>query len=609
MPGITGIIGKGASFVEQPAFHIMTQCMMHENFYTSGTYENLELGLRVGWVVQQNSFSDCLPIWNEKKDICLIFVGEDAFDQSTVFDLIEKGHVFEPNNASYLVHLYEEYGNEFIKLLNGVFCGILIDLRISTAMLFNDRYGLNRVYYHINDDNFYFSSQAKSLLKTIPGLRSFDYSGLGELFAGGCTLENKTIFSNIHILPAGAAWKFKPNRNIEKEVFFSKASWENQPLLSQNNYFDKLKSTLSRTIKRYFHDGERVAVSLTGGIDTRMIMACASFPPLKIPCYTFAGMYRDSFDVKIARKVANICQQRHSTIDVNRKFFAEFPALAKRAVYYTDGTMDVSGAVELFVNKRAREIATIRITGNYGDQILRRVIGFKPYFLDTRIFDLDFLPFVKIATKSVEDLNKEANLPFFLHKQLPWHHYPRLALEQTQIIMRSPFLDNDLVGLAYQAPTSCERALDLSMRLIKDGNPLLTKFSTDRAVSFHAIPIYSSLKHFFRELSFKAEYAYDYGMPQWLSYFNHHFSFLHVENSFLGRHKFYHFRPWYRDGLSKYVKDILLDSRTLQRSYLNGKYIEHVVAEHTKGRKNFTNEIQMLLTSEIIQRHLLEARL
>ena len=52
--------------------------------------------------------------------------------------------------------------------------------------------------------------------------------------------------------------------------------------------------------------------------------------------------------------------------------------MAQRTVYETDGAMDVSGAIELYMNRKAREIAPIRLTGNYGDQVIRRVIGFKP---------------------------------------------------------------------------------------------------------------------------------------------------------------------------------------------------------------------------------------
>jgi len=54
---------------------------------------------------------------------------------------------------------------------------------------------------------------------------------------------------------------------------------------------------------------------------------------------------------------------------------------------------------------------------------------------------------------------------------------------------------------------------------------------------------------------FKAEYAYDYGMPQWMARIDHLFSWFHLERLFLRRHKFNHFRVWYRDSLSDYVRE------------------------------------------------------
>ena len=73
------------------------------------------------------------------------------------------------------------------------------------------------------------------------------------------------------------------------------------------------------------------------------------------------------------------------------------------------------------------------------------------------------------------------------------------------------------------------------------------------------------------EFTFKAEYAYDYGMPQWLSRIDHFLSPLRLERLFLGRHKLLHFRVWYRDALADYVREILLDRRTLSRPYFEPK--------------------------------------
>jgi asparagine synthase (glutamine-hydrolysing) len=78
-----------------------------------------------------------------------------------------------------------------------------------------------------------------------------------------------------------------------------------------------------------------------------------------------------------------------------------------------------------------------------------------------------------------------------------------------------------------------------------------------------------------------------------------------LERLFLGRQKYYHFRLWYRNELSKYMKDVLLDSRALSRPYLNRVAVEEMVRRHGEGTGNYTSELNKLLSSEIIQRHLI----
>src|SRR5438309_2251118 len=121
MPGIAGIIAKGYHPENPTALDGMVKAMLHERFYTSGTYANDRTGLWVGWVCHEGSFSDCLPVWNENRDIGLVFSGENFADQSEIGYLGTRGHRFEPGNASYLVHLYEELGLKFLERLNGWF--------------------------------------------------------------------------------------------------------------------------------------------------------------------------------------------------------------------------------------------------------------------------------------------------------------------------------------------------------------------------------------------------------------------------------------------------------------------------------------------------------
>jgi asparagine synthase (glutamine-hydrolysing) len=606
MPGIFGIIGGGDSGKKEAMLHRMAGCLLHEPFYESGTFVNQAMGIHAGWVGLKGSFSDCLPVWNEAKDICLIFAGEHFADHDEIVALQGRGHRFDPGNASCLVHLYEDTGQDFFRKLNGRFSGLLVDLRDASVVLFNDRYGLNRIYVHESRDGFYFSSEAKSLLTVLPGTRQLDPEGLAETFSCGCVLQNRTLFKGLSLLPGGSAWKFVSGQNPRKAAYFKAEDWEDQEILHGEGYYEVLKETWERILPRYLEPDRQVGVSLTGGKDSRMIMAWARPLPGTLPCYTFGGMYRECEDVKLARKVAGICQQPHQVISVDRTFFGEFPNLAEQTVYLTDGSMDVSASPDLFVNRIARQIAPIRLTGNYGQEVLRGAIAFKPAPVSLEMLEPGFAETVKRVAETYRSELGPNKLSFVAFKQVPWHHYSRLALELSQLTLRSPFLDNDLVALVYRAPAEMSTSVAIQLRLISDGNAELGKVGTDRGLLYRSVPFLTRLQHQFKQFTFLAEYAYSTGMPHWLARVDHVFEPLHLERLFLGRHKFFHFRLWYRDELSEYVKEILLDPRTLRRSYLSAPRLEQMVLDHVKGTRNYTSEIHKALTCELLQRRLID---
>jgi asparagine synthase (glutamine-hydrolysing) len=313
-------------------------------------------------------------------------------------------------------------------------------------------------------------------------------------------------------------------------------------------------------------------------------------------------MFRDCRDVTVGRQVAQWYGQSHEVIPVGNQFLSNFPQYAERSVYLTDGCIDVSHSVDLYVNERAREIAPVRITGNYGGEVLRRVRAFKPVEPCAGLFRHEFLSQLKLANETYARLLRGHPLSFAVFRQAPWHHYGLLALEQTQLSLRSPFLDNDFVRTVFRAPQSTFTNNDVSLRLIADGNASLRRLQTDRGFGG------SMASQKFQEFTFKAEYAYDYGMPQSLARIDHLLSPFHLERLFLGRHKFYHFRVWYRDALAQYIRDMLLDQRTLSRPYLERNRLAAIIRGHLKGDRNHTLAIHKVLTLELVHRLFLDSK-
>jgi asparagine synthase (glutamine-hydrolysing) len=601
MPGIVGLItNKGREYAE-PLLRQMVEALRHEVFYETGTWIDESSGVYVGWVMRRDAFPGGRLIKNERGDRVLFLSGEE-FSGPTSSSFFEKnGHGSEVQKGSYLIDLMEE-GNSLPTLLNGRFHGLFGDKSTSVSTLFNDRYGMHRLYHHQAKDAFYFAAEAKAILTVRPELRAIDPRGMGELVSCGCVLENRSVFKDIGVLPPGSAWTFRNGSIEHKGCYFEPKEWEDQAPLDLESYYQQLREIFSRNIPKYFSGHEPIAMSLTGGLDSRMIMAWLKAPTDSVKCFSFGGMFRDCQDVTVAGKVAQFCGQQYQVIPVGNEFLAKFPHYSERSIFLTDACVDVSRSSDLYINEIAREIAPVRMTGNYGGEVLRGIRAFKPVDSPPGLFDGYFSNYLEQAKQTYSSLISVHPVSFSVFRQAPWHHYGLQALEQTQLALRSPFLDNEFVQTVFRAPRTTLSSNDISLRLIEDGNPALRKIRTDRGLAGNSGRLATAVRREYLEFTFKAEYAYDYGMPQWVARADHALSALHLERLFLGRHKFYHFRVWYRDALAGYVREMLLDSRTLSRPYLQKQAVVRVVEGHLKGDRNYTMAIHKLLTLEHLHR-------
>ena len=595
MPGIVGIIGKGLHGKHEDDLKLMLDCMMHEPFYRRGSYTNEKLGVYVGWTCHPNSYADCMPAINDRKDVVLIFSGEHFPDHPV-------GDQFKAHG---LLRQYEVKGEEFFRDLNGWFSGVLIDFRKSKVILFNDRYGMHRVYYHEEKEAFLFGSEAKSLLRARKNLRNVDMQGLGELISCNCVLENRTLFSGISLLPGGASWSWDKSLVIQKGSYFKASEWETLPPLDGETFNIRLKDTLLRIMPRYAQERGRVGISITGGLDSRTMMACLNPKPGELPCYTFGGA-KDVLDILIARQVSELYGQSYDVIRLGDGFFSRFPDLAEKTIRVTDGSLDICNAHDMYFNEAAREIAPIRLTGKFGSEVVRDHTMFHAGKYEEKLFSRDFCQYVKQAVGTLHDVKKGHQLSVAVFKDFPWREYNKIALEQSQMTFRSPYMDNDLVELMYQAPVGVRASNEPQRRVIRECNSALSEIITDRGYNEYANPLKAKLLEVYYYGLFKIDYTYLFALPHWLTRCDSIFESITGCRGLLGSQKFEYYRIWFRDELSQYTREILLDSRTAARPYFDEKTLEMMVETHTKGTRNYLDEINKAMTVELLHRVLID---
>ena len=600
MPGIAGIISQRPARECQPIVAAMVSTMQRETFCQPGTHLVPAMGVYCGWVALAESFAENGLLQNETSDVVLILAGEVFLEAETGRKLQQKGHQIGHCKADWLVHLYEEEGECFFKQLNGLFSGLLIDKSRGKAFLFNDRYGSQRIYVHDTGAELYFASEAKALLRVLPGLREFNPEGIADFLAFGCTLENRTLFRGIQLLPGGSLWTFEPG-TCRRGKYFSPTTWEALPELPLAEYEGRLQETFRRIVPRHFEAASNIGVALTGGLDTRMIMACrpaAGNPPAT---YTFSGASGHTLDDKIASHIAAASGLKHQLLRLEPDFFQDFATHADRSVFATDGCLGVNGAHELYFNRQARALAPLRLTGNYGSEILRGISTFKPVPLSPRLFDPG-LAGVILETAPKLARRRRHPLTFAAFEEIPWNLFGNLAAGRSQLSFRTPYLDNELVALAYQVPAPLRKSPFPALRLINAENPVLGAIPTDRGFIGDQAGLGLLVCRLFAEVTCKLSYYSNEGLPRIAAPLDPLFRNVTTRLGISGMHKYLHYPSWFRNELAGHLQDVLARPEVRQNGHWNPHFIEHLAADHLAGRKNWGLEINAVLTLEAVER-------
>lgn len=573
MPGIAGVVSREPPAVCRRLVSRMVRSMMHEPFYTSGTSAAEDIGVYGGWVIDPASSA----------------AKETTSDHTTGVTVAFAGEIFQESGET-AVALYRRLGADSVAHLNGAFSGLILDRPSRRALLFNDRYAAERLYVHHAQAATYFASEAKALLTVLPHLRALDDEAVAEFLALGCTSGRKSLFRGIELLPGASAWVFERN-TCRKTRYFEQGEWEHQETLTAPEFDRRFQETFTAVAPRYVRGTDSIGVSLTGGLDTRMIIAClpkASAPPI---CYTFCGLERDTLDAQLAARLSAICGLEHRVIRIGPDFLANFGRYVDRTIYLTDGCAGALGAHEVYLNAAARELAPIRLTGNFGSEILRSMSTFKALGLAVDLIAPDFRTHVTAAAKVVRPA---PGVAFAAFHEVPLSLFGTVAAARSQVVFRTPYLDNDVVSLAYQAPRSVRRSAESALAFVHAADPRLSNVPTDRGVARRR-GAFSVFARLLAQATFKLDYLHQEGLPTALMPFDRALDRLDTAG-LLGQHKYLPYRVWFRRELAAYVTDVAADASTARLPYFNRRGLATIARDHTSGRRNYLRELNAVLT-------------
>jgi asparagine synthase (glutamine-hydrolysing) len=237
---------------------------------------------------------------------------------------------------------------------------------------------------------------------------------------------------------------------------------------------ESFSSIFRRVLPRYFSGKLSSAVSLTGGWDTRMIMASQRAKPRTLPCYTFAGFSGETVDVQQARKVAGVVDQDYTLLRLQSDFLTNFAEHAEKTIYASDGNGNVCLTHEIYLNRLARQVAGIRVTGTFGSEVLRGMTTFKEMLHDDRWFVGELKAEIASSREQFRARKNGNEAPFAIFTEIPWKHAASFRLGNTQLPVRSPYLDKELIKLACICPPTVPRDTS-AISFVRDERPELVK--------------------------------------------------------------------------------------------------------------------------------------
>src|SRR5471032_1272850 len=259
------------------------------------------------------------PMWNETRDIGVIFNGEIYNHLELRAALMAKGHVFRSHHSDteVLVHGYEEWGEDLPSRLNGMFAFAILDTPGRRLFFARDRFGKKPLYYTCRPGLFAFASELTALLRH-PGVeRRIDRRSLQKLFAYGFIPSPRSLYEGIHRLPAGHQMTFALERPGEVKV---RKYWEfaiepttDIPANPEAVWGEELRHLLAQAVRRRLMSDVPLGVFLSGGIDSSAILAfaAAELPAGQVQTFSI-GFREPSFDESgYARAVAKRFGSQH----------------------------------------------------------------------------------------------------------------------------------------------------------------------------------------------------------------------------------------------------------------------------------------------------------
>lgn len=334
--------------------------------------------------------------------------------------------------------MYQKHNNfSFLGDLDGIFSVVIYDSKKNKIHFVTDRYGFNFLYYYQNNRSLAWFSEAKGVLALDSFVPKINADAVHDFFTDGFLKGNKSWFQDVHLFPPATVMSWDVSR---KAFTYSNTYWSWNEIQISNSQVqvDEVVERVGRlfkvAVRKRLKNRRQVCVPLSGGLDSRAILA--AIPVNDLPVNTFTFGKKDCWDIKIARKVSQIKGANHHVIDLTVDNWFE-----KRSdgVWWTDGQMNLKHMHVLGLLQSYHRNFKISLNGFLGAATQGG------YYLDDEDASLP----EKMNNRGRRFINEGSRLG-----------------KAFGVFYRRPYVDNDLIEFTLSQPAHLRRKSQLFNKML-----------------------------------------------------------------------------------------------------------------------------------------------
>jgi asparagine synthase (glutamine-hydrolysing) len=624
MCAICGIVGITGSNAQASLLESMTQTMRHRGPNDEG-YQRMT-GAAFGF--QRLSIIDLAgghqPMSNEDDSLWIVFNGEIYNFEELRASIEATGrHRFKTrSDTEVILHLYEEYGDECVQHLRGMFAFAIWDTKRQRLFAARDRFGKKPFFYfQAPCGGVIFASELKALHRHPEAPKTIDLGAIQLYLSLQYIPAPRTIYKGIAKLPAAHTLSWNAAEGLQVKRYWD-LRYEPTATLSYADAQDRLRTLLHEAVRLRMIADVPLGAFLSGGIDSSIIVALMAQQSSR-PIQTFSiGFKEDAYsELGYAKQVAQKYGTNHHEFIVEPHLTDILPKLAW---FYSEPFADASALPSYYVSRETRQHVTVALNGDGGDEIFGGYLRYRamwamqywnhvPISLRKTLYRMSqALPASAVPIGAIARLQRLLQLgsvpaedqylrllDYFHPEEIDelWQPDHRGALQKERASSQTLF--NDTLA-AYTPKGSLNQLLYLDLHhYLPDG--LMVKM--DIASMANSLETRSPLlDHVLAEEVARWPEDWKYRPPNASKRILRDTFACDLPPQILRRGKQGFGIPmglWFRGPLKHYLRETLLSPHAMNRAYFEPHVVRRYVDEHLEGRKDWGYRLWALLMLEL----------